>query len=225
MLRHGIRLSVAILTFTLGIIVVWALHLVPRLETALLDRYFGVPEIRRCRFRANSFDYMQDSNQIYRLLVQQKYAFKGETELIVLKAETTTMFEERSEDGGSATFKQAIQRLMPEVESQTLDDYWKSNETSETLRVSSLGIPYVLVSNEYLHNDQFDRFWGNFYKRFSDSSGLVSFSKVGFNEQHDQAFVYAGRTCGGLCGAGGYVLLKKVNGQWKIEKDEGLWVS
>ena len=76
-----------------------------------------------------------------------------------------------------------------------------------------------------LPDGRVENFWARFYKKYPNSSGLVFFSKVGFNDRHDQAFVYVGRTCGGLCGAGEYVLLNKVNGQWVVRDEEGLWVS
>jgi hypothetical protein len=47
------------------------------------------------------------------------------------------------------------------------------------------------------------------------------FSNIGFNNRHDEAFVYAGHhSCVGLCDAAGYILLSKTNGKWLILRDE-----
>jgi hypothetical protein len=44
MLRHGIRVGVAILTFTIGVAIFWPLQLIQRLETALVDRFYGISD-------------------------------------------------------------------------------------------------------------------------------------------------------------------------------------
>jgi hypothetical protein len=54
---------------------------------------------------------------------------------------------------------------------------------------------------------------------------LLFFSRIGFNPQYNQAFLYAGKSCGGLCGFGSYFLLAKQEGKWIIERQQGLWVS
>jgi hypothetical protein len=49
---------------------------------------------------------------------------------------------------------------------------------------------------------------------------------VGFNPERDQAFLYIGRGCGGLCGEGYYVLLaKNGGGAWSVKYKDILWVS
>ena len=230
MLRRTIGPSVAILTFTISLTIVWALQLIPRLETALVERFFLVDDSNSSVVAPLILDDVEDSNQIYRLLVQQKFKFSDEVKLIVLQGETTgyPFHEDESlnkESGRFATLHQSVKEMMPGVESQTLDDYLARNKTPEPLRVSNLGVNYVIVQQSDLPDAKFDRFWTKFYEKYPNSSGIVFFSNVGFNDRHDQAFVYAGRTCGGLCGEGEYVLLKKVNGGWIIQKEQGLWVS
>jgi hypothetical protein len=51
------------------------------------------------------------------------------------------------------------------------------------------------------------------------------FSKAGFNSKKTQAFIYAGRQCGGLCGLGKYILLEKKGSAWAIKNEMELWVS
>ena len=67
--------------------------------------------------------------------------------------------------------------------------------------------------------------WTDFYKRFPGSTGLVSLSKIGFNDDHTQALVYVANVCGGLCGSGDFVVLKKVHGRWVVERTDQIWVS
>lgn len=229
MVSRTVRLLVAIFTFTIGITLVWVFHLIPRLETALVDRLFIVNDSDLSPANPVLFGSVEEANQIYRLLIQQKFTF-DDTKLIVLQSETTgcPMYEDESlkeKWGHSETFHQMVKEFMPEVEAKTLDDYLAKNKTPEPLRASNLGIDYMIVKDSDLPDDNFDRFWTKFYKKYPNSSGIVFFSNVGFNDRHDQAFVYAGRSCGGLCGAGDYVLLGKVNGRWTILREQGLWVS
>ena len=44
MLRHGIRVGVAILTFSIGVAIFWPLQLIQRLETALVDRFYDISD-------------------------------------------------------------------------------------------------------------------------------------------------------------------------------------
>ncbi len=227
MLHHGLRLLVAIVTFTIGIAVAWTLQLIPNLENALLDRVWNI----------NTSDVspvvlvnpVEDANEIYRLLVQHETIFNHEIKLIVLWAETTgcPIYENESvrKQWHSQTLHEMQKESMPEVSPQTLDNYLAANESSKPLRVANLGIDYVLVRDDDLPAGNYERFWTSFHKKYPNSSGIRFFSNVGFNDRHDEAFVYAAKTCGGLCGGGEYFSLKKVNGKWEILKQHPLWVS
>jgi hypothetical protein len=228
MLNHGVRLLVAISTFTIGIAVVWTLQLIPKLESAVVDRFWNINASDVSP--VSLVDSVADANEIYRLLVQKEFIFNDEIKLIVLEAETTgcPMYEDESASekwGVSQPFHEMLKESMPEADPQTLDNYLAANKSRKPLRVADLGIDYVLVNNSDLPDGGYERFWTRFYEKYPNSSGLVFFSDIGFNAQHDQAFLYAGRTCGGLCGAGEYVLLRKVNGKWEIRKEHALWVS
>jgi hypothetical protein len=63
-----------------------------------------------------------------------------------------------------------------------------------------------------------------FQRRFSGSCGYVELSAVGFNSAHSEAFFRAYHFCG-LCGGGGYVLMTKINGEWRVVKWDLSWVS
>ena len=226
MLRHGLRVSVAILTFTIGIGVVWALGLIPRLETALVDHFFTVHGDIAAPTLINP---TEEANQIYRVLIQEKFEFE-KTRLIVLSPVTTgcPFYEDetvKAKMGLAQSFHEWAKEMMPEAEAQTVDDYLAKNETSGRLPVANLGINYAIFNPSDFPKDEFYDFWTRFDQKYPHSSGLISFSNVGFNPKHNQAFVYGAYTCGGLCGSGTYFLLQKINGRWQIIMEQGLWVS
>lgn len=226
MRRHSIRLFVAVLTFTFGISIFWVSGLVPR----VVDRFFAVDNSDVSPVTLVPLNPDEEANEIYRLLVHQKFIFNDEIKLIVLKAETTGCLLYEDEDlkekfGITGEFHQMIKEWMPEAEVQTLENFLLSNKSLQELKVWNLGINYVIVRDGDLPNGKFDNFWEKFYRKYPNSPGIVFFSRVGFNDRYDQAFVYVGRSCGGLCGAGEYVLLNKVNGRWVVKNEQELWIS
>ena len=54
---------------------------------------------------------------------------------------------------------------------------------------------------------------------YPQSGGSVFLSPVGFNKKKNQAIVYMGSICGGLCSASGSICSNK--GQWKEESGLG----
>lgn len=55
--------------------------------------------------------------------------------------------------------------------------------------------------------------------------GRVKMSNPVFNSDLTMACIYSEIFCGGECGGGTIIFLKKVNGKWKIEGQRQLWVS
>jgi len=225
--RHGIRVAVAILTFSVGIAIFWPLKLVHRLEAALVDRFYGGVNDHDLRPISLNFDSATDSNEIYRLLIHEQLTAKQEVKFIVLWAETTTynmlVDDSQPEWKHPEAFHNMVKEAMPEAEVQTVDNYLLRNTSPEQLRIWNPGVNYALVTESELPED--NHFWARYHEKFPQPSRLITFSNVGFNNQHDQALVYMTQACGGLCGGGGYVLLKKVNGKWEISKELGLFVS
>lgn len=59
---------------------------------------------------------------------------------------------------------------------------------------------------------------------FPQSVGYFVLSTVGFSSDHTQALLQVDHFCG-LCGHGGYVLMRKVARNWVIEAEAGTWIS
>jgi hypothetical protein len=66
--------------------------------------------------------------------------------------------------------------------------------------------------------------WDAYYKH-QGASGIVAWSRVGFNADGTQALFYEGYRCGELCGSGRYVVMQKKNGSWTIGTAIVVWVS
>ncbi len=61
--------------------------------------------------------------------------------------------------------------------------------------------------------------------RFPNNLGYFVVSRIGLNLNKTEALLYVDHFCGGLCGGGEYVLMRKLNGVWRVVDDHGTWVS
>ncbi len=66
---------------------------------------------------------------------------------------------------------------------------------------------------------------GDFEARFPNNIGHFVVSHVGMNLNKTEALLYVDHFCGGLCGGGSYVLMRKVNGAWYVIDHHATWMS
>ena len=113
--------------------------------------------------------------------------------------------------------------ISPDKESEkmvgsAIADYKKKNQAHWLLqRKFEIAKPYEMVSKEEIDSTfktVGSEGWKTFYERHPDSGGWIELSAVGFNSSKTIAVVYAGHSCGGLCGGGTFHILQKVNGTW-----------
>lgn len=109
---------------------------------------------------------------------------------------------------------------LPSLQASTYSRFLVSILRSHPVRQLTLSVPYRLVDREAIAAYGSIR-WESL---FPHSMGFTVLSPVGFNADQTQALLKVDHVCS-LCGHGGYVLFKKVNGHWVIEAEGGGWVS
>lgn len=82
------------------------------------------------------------------------------------------------------------------------------------------GVDSVFVSRSELDQDQS----GSFRHRFPRNMGYIAVSQLGINLSKTEAIFYIDHFCG-LCGGGSYILMRKVDGVWRVVDQHGTWVS
>ena len=82
------------------------------------------------------------------------------------------------------------------------------------------GARAVFASPSDLRTKQAD-----FEARFPHNFGYFVVSHIGLNPSKTEALVYVDHFCGGLCGGGGYFLMRKVEGVWHIVDQHLTWIS
>jgi len=65
---------------------------------------------------------------------------------------------------------------------------------------------------------------GDFERRFPNNLGYIAVSQPGLNLSKTEAIFYVDHFCG-LCGGGNYILMRKLNGVWRVVDRHNVWVS
>ena len=123
---------------------------------------------------------------------------------------------------------ESLRKKAPALQEATIDSFRKANSRQAVLHRSvRTPIDYEVVTSAQLEAI-FCKHWGDwpeYYKQFPGASGIVTWSRVGFNLDGTQALFYESFRCGGLCGTGRYLVMEKKNGSWMIGTDIVVWVS
>lgn len=108
------------------------------------------------------------------------------------------------------------------LEKQTFDNFiQRRNQKIEKLDFINIRSDIIIIDNiqiadkrEFLLKHPKWNLW------------ILEFSKIGFNEQRNQALVYYGFETEAKTGGGVYIILKKKrNGKWKIKRKIPSWAS
>jgi len=90
---------------------------------------------------------------------------------------------------------------------------------------------HLPVAYEFVDNAEIDAifkqggWWTDYYKRYPNSQGILSLSRVGFSPDGKQAVFFANNYCGGKCGTGAYVVMERTESSWRVAKEILIWVS
>jgi hypothetical protein len=119
------------------------------------------------------------------------------------------------------------QTLFPQASPVTRSSFFLSNAVTTDTRAElhlPKGVDFVVVSRSELERGQ----PGDFERRFPNNMGYIAVSQPGLNFSKTEAILYIDHGCvraGDLCGGGGYILMRKVNGVWSVVDQFSTWVS
>ena len=164
---------------------------------------------------------------VYSALINENTSDENINRVLVIQDQPTAWVGSLDEEKN--TFYDDLLKSSSLLLAETVDDLRaKNNEAHAFTRRFDIKRRYVLVSEKEIEDifKEGGGWWEEFYRRYPESRGFATFSRVGFNDDKTQALVYQAYSCGGLCGGGGYVLLVKVNGVWTNKGTVGpVWVS
>ncbi|MDQ1350539.1 MAG: hypothetical protein QG657_841 [Acidobacteriota bacterium] len=112
-----------------------------------------------------------------------------------------------------------------EIGEDTLEDFEQKNQHHYPLNYKfNIKKKYLLLSHEEFMDNALQRAnWDDLRSVYPDSSGVFTFSRVGFNSTRDKAIVYQGWWEGWRFSFGYIILLYKVKNVWILEKRMPLW--
>jgi len=125
-----------------------------------------------------------------------------------------------------------LKREFPSASTDAILNFKSKNIRSWMLeRKERFPASYVLVTQKEL-----DRLWDNcdagrrcgwdlFYDKYPGSSGIITFSRVGFSSKGDEAVAYLGNRRGWKSGTGYFVFLRKQGDQWQVIKSVVVWMT
>jgi hypothetical protein len=155
---------------------------------------------------------------------QAVYAFfAGDKETPLILQNTSTGI---SDDDARTTIEN-LKGSLPGVSKATIDNYIeRKTQPAQLSPDMNLGMAYTLLSQQELAKITSQPNWNEILaEKYPGSNGYLIFSHAGFNRTLDQAVIYVGQVAGPMMGSGSYYLLEKQNGEWKIKKEIGVWIS
>ena len=104
-----------------------------------------------------------------------------------------------------------------DMQEEVLEDWRKENGSISLLqRKFDLSYEYNLVSKTELEGYENVNFFGEFYRRYPDSNGLISVSRIGFDKPMNTALIHVVHSYGILGASCNFIVLKRTDGVWNI---------
>jgi hypothetical protein len=118
------------------------------------------------------------------------------------------------------------ERKLPDSKPQHLTHSAKDTRSARLGSSFRLPIAYELVEKTEIDAIfEHGGWWTDYYKKYPNSQGFLTLSRVGFSADGKQAMFYAVNECGGKCGTGTYVLMEKAESHWLVVKEILMWIS
>lgn len=165
-----------------------------------------------------------DEKRVYEVTIEILFLEEGIEQIVVLDRTSKVVPSGKDWESHRAYLKAEFSNS---IAKDTLEDFYNNNrnirsfDTNLSLNVSF----YILTQEEQNQILDTDDGWRQFYQAFPESPGILTFSRVGFNIQANQALVYVGNQVDHLAGRGYYVLLSKEGGEWIVNELVVAWIS
>src|SRR5580693_2613824 len=131
------------------------------------------------------------------------------------------IFSETAETPQGMAVLNNVPRLMT-AQSQVYRAFLNANlHPSSFHRSFTLPLPYQIVASSEMQSifGTPGDVWGRYYEKYPNAMGLLTLSRVGFNPDGNRAAFYISNSCGGLCGGGYFVIMEKVDSNWKVVQE------
>lgn len=213
-----LRAAVAFVSFLVGLAAVWFSGLLAPAEEGVAEWLVPTSDISVPAHPLATHEG-GDEQKVYETVLRELYGGDEEERLLVIRS-TTVVYP----------FTEGHARGLEGVAREALEDYLvKCNIPKRLpplpgLRAQLVFPDWDVYGSAFRRGRRVDG-WADFHGRFPNSAGYVELSAIGFNRAGNLAFLYAGKSCGTLCGDGRFILLEKTLRGWEIAGMHSLWIS
>jgi hypothetical protein len=166
-------------------------------------------------------DGFAEEYEVYSALIQSVY----KNALIVIEDTTAQRDSGLFSPTDAARF---MRNQWRELGNDILSDFQTKNEKPSALESRfTLSVRYTFISEQEIESifSKNASGWEDFYAKYPGSQGILTLSRVGFNEAKDTAVLYAGNQSHWVAGQGNMVLMKKTAGRWTVQSQSMMWIS
>jgi hypothetical protein len=164
-------------------------------------------------------NFTTEEYEIYSLVINESNAEK-----VVIKQKTTA-------DTLQSYYYSILKENNANIDSSVVINYYQMNGSSyyfdNNFNVSGKEIKLISTTEiQYIFSGQdINDGWDEFFKEYPNSEGIVEFTRIGFNQNHNQALLEIGRQDASLGGSGKIIFLQKVKNTWIIKDSIATWIS
>lgn len=175
--------------------------------------------------KESSANSVNDEYEVYSTTIQIRFVEDWTNLLVIQDTTSVSHLSNLSTDKRVQTLKE----LYPSIADDTLEDFSNKQVLPQHLKANfKLTVKYELLSKmEIEHHSKKIKDDGHKFlsERYPGAWGFIRLSKIGFNRQRTEAFLYVEKTLCPLCGSGDYILLSKEGNVWRVKNIFPVWVS
>lgn len=169
--------------------------------------------------------FINDEYKVYSDTISQLVKLPTGKDVLVIRQKTTLHMDTKFDEKDKMYLKKNFGEL---ISDDLIREFAIVNSKRVTLQdIFSRDLNVVLISKEEEGKifDPIDGGWERFYSKYPKSFGITELSRVAFNADKTKALLYYGSVFdSGKGGIGYYILLKKQEDEWVIQKEVMCWI-
>lgn len=180
-----------------------------------------------CRLMENNFtdlpDSLSEEYKVYNDLINFMYVVNNIKHIVIEDSSCVFVYKEYLD-----TTMVYIRKHFDNLEQSTINNFIKKNSKSYRLGLwFSLKVKFTIITREERRRIFWrGKGWDEFYEIYPNSQGILKLSRVGLNNEVNQALLYVGNQQHWLSGKGYYIfLVKDDKGRWKVKDKLMVWIS
>jgi len=168
---------------------------------------------------------VDDEYKVYSDALSQLVRLPEGKDTLVIREMTTLRPAEFDERRKSYLKKHFGEKISDDL----IEQFGAVNAKPRTLQnkfINSLSIVLISKAEEDKIFHPIDEGWKRFYLKYPKSTGTIELSRAAFDARKTKALLYYGTSFDyGKGGIGYYLLLKRINDRWTIEKKIRCWIA